>query len=84
MRTKQQRDVPLPRRFALGESLIAMGMLIAGCSAPNPNTAAGQSEIAGQQCAVCRAQNPRDIGACYAICMQRIQDQGAYLKSTSH
>ena len=43
-----------------------------------------QSEIAGQKCAVCRAQNPGDIGACYAICMQRIEDQGAYLKSTGH
>jgi hypothetical protein len=81
---EKQRDVRSPGRFAVGGSLIAMGMLFAGCSAPNPNSAAGQSEIAGQQCAVCRAQNPGDIGACYAICMQRIQDQGAYLKSNGH
>ena len=70
--------------FAVRGGLIALGMLIAGCSAPNPNTAAGQSEIAGQKCAVCRAQNPGDIGACYAICMQRIEDQGTYLKSSGH
>jgi hypothetical protein len=58
--------------------LIALGMLVAGCSAPDPNTAAGQSEIAGQKCAVCRAQNPGDIGACYGVCMQRIEDQATY------
>jgi len=81
---KKQRDLRLPRRFGVGWSLIVMGMLIAGCNAPNPNTAAGQSVIAGQQCAVCRAQNPGDIGACYAICMQRVQDQGTYLKSSGH
>ncbi len=81
---RKQRGVRLARKFALRGGLIAIGMAIAGCSAPNPNTAAGQSEIAGQQCAVCRAQNPGDIGACYGICMQRIEDQGAYLKSTGH
>jgi hypothetical protein len=80
----KQRELRLLGNFAVRGGLIALGMLIAGCSAPNPNTAAGQSEIAGQKCAVCRAQNPGDIGACYAICMQRIEDQGAYLKSSGH
>jgi hypothetical protein len=81
---RKQPDSRLLGNFAVRGGLIALGMLITGCSAPNPNTAAGQSEIAGQKCAVCRAQNPGDIGACYAICMQRIEDQGAYLKSTGH
>jgi hypothetical protein len=31
-----------------------MGALIAGCTQPNPNTAAGRSDIAGQQCALSR------------------------------
>lgn len=57
--------------------LVTFGALLTGCSAPNPNTPAGASEIAGQQCTVCRAENPGDINACYAICMQRIQDLGA-------
>ena len=81
---RRQFDLRLPGRFAVRGGLIALGMFITGCSAPNPNTAAGQSEIAGQKCAVCRAQNPGDIGACYAVCMQRIEDQGTYLKSSGH
>jgi hypothetical protein len=81
---RNEFNLRLLARSAVRGGLIALVMLIAGCSAPNPNTAAGQSEIAGQKCAVCRAQNPGDIGACYAICMQRIEDQGAYLKSTGH
>jgi hypothetical protein len=56
--------------------LIAAVALLAGCSAPNPNTPAGAAEIAGQKCTLCRAENPGDISPCYAICMQRIQDQG--------
>lgn len=71
-------------RLSVFAALIAVSPLAAGCSAPNPNTAAGQSEIAGQQCTVCRVQNPGDIGACYAVCMQRIEDQGTYLKSNGH
>ena len=55
-----------------------------GCSQPDPNTAAGQAEIAGQKCTVCRAENPGDPAACYASCMQRIEDQGAYLKANGH
>jgi hypothetical protein len=81
---RNQFDLRLLGNFAVRGGLIALGMLIAGCSAPNPDTAAGRSEIAGQKCTVCRAQNPGDIDACYAICMQRIEDQGTYLKSTGH
>jgi hypothetical protein len=81
---RKQRELRLLGNFVVRGGLIALGMFISGCSAPNPDTAAGQSEIAGQKCAVCRAQNPGDIGACYAICMQRIEDQGTYLKSSGH
>lgn len=55
--------------------LAAVGLI--GCSGPNPDTPAGQTEIAGQKCTVCRLQNPGDNAACYAICMQRIEDQAA-------
>jgi len=66
------------RNLTVRGGLIALGMLISGCSAPNPNTPAGQTEIAGQKCTVCRMENPGDVGACYAICMQRIEDQATY------
>ena len=56
-----------------------MGVLIAGCTQPNPNTAAGRSDIAGQQCALCIARNPGDYDACHAICVQRVEDESAYL-----
>src|SRR5262249_20320882 len=52
-------------------SLIAAGAVLAGCAQPNPNTAAGRSDTAGQQCAVCMATNPGDYWACHAICVQR-------------
>ena len=48
---------------------------------PNPDTAAGRAEIAGQKCTLCRAEIPGDPAQCYAICMQRIEDQGTYLKA---
>jgi hypothetical protein len=53
---------------------------LVGCAQPNPNTAAGRSDIAGQQCAVCMATNPGDYYACHAICVQRVEDEAAYLK----
>ena len=58
-----------------------MGALIAGCTQPNPNTAAGRSDIAGQRCALCIARNPGDYDACHAICVQRVEDESAYLKA---
>jgi hypothetical protein len=64
-----------------GVALLMLGISIAGCSNPNPDTAAGQAEIAGQKCTLCRAENPGDPAQCYAICMQRIEDQGTYLKA---
>ena len=62
----------------------AVGVLLAGCSQPDPNTIAGQSDIAGQQCAVCMATNPGDYWACHAICVRRVNDEAAYLKATGH
>jgi hypothetical protein len=56
------------------------GALLVGCAQPNPNTAAGRSDIAGQQCAVCMATNPGDYYACHAICVQRVEDESAHLK----
>jgi hypothetical protein len=58
-----------------------MGVLIAACTQPNPDTAAGRSDIAGQQCAICVATNPGDYDACHAICVQRVDDEAAYLKA---
>jgi hypothetical protein len=56
-------------------------VLLAGCSQPNPNTVAGRSDITGQQCAICIATNPGDYDACHAICVQRVEDEAAYLKA---
>lgn len=64
--------------------LIAIAAVLAGCSAPNPNTPAGQAEIAGQKCTICIRENPGDDAPCYAICMQRVEDQSAYLKAYGH
>jgi len=59
----------------------AMGALVAGCTQPNPNTAAGRSEIAGQKCTLCIVQNPGDYNACHAVCVQRVEDEAAYMKA---
>jgi hypothetical protein len=59
-------------------------IVLAGCSTPNPNTPAGQAEIAGQKCTVCIVENPGDGAPCYAICMQRVEDQAAYMKAYGH
>jgi hypothetical protein len=59
-----------------------MGAFLAGCAQPNPDTAAGRSDIAGQQCALCMATtNPGDYYACHAVCVQRVEDEAAYLKA---
>jgi hypothetical protein len=58
-----------------------LGALFSGCTQPDPNTAAGRSDIAGQQCALCIARNPGDYDACHAICVQRVEDESAYLKA---
>jgi len=60
--------------------LITTGALV-GCSTPNPDTAAGRSEIAGQKCTVCIVENPGDVSPCEAICSQRLEDQAAYQKA---
>jgi hypothetical protein len=66
-------------RFAL---LVAVTVpLLVGCAQPNPNTMAGQSDITGQKCAVCMATNPGDYWACHAICVQRVEDEDAYVKA---
>jgi len=67
------------RRFAVIWGSIAP--LLVGCAQPNPNTAAGRSEIAGQQCTLCIVQNPGDYNACHAICVKRVEDEEAYLKA---
>jgi len=70
---------------ALGvPAVLVLGIMAAGCSAPNPDTSAGRAELAGQKCTVCRVENPADPAACFAICMQRLEDQGAYLKANGH
>jgi hypothetical protein len=66
-------------RFALIAA--TLGVLLAGCVQPNPNTAAGKSEIAGQKCTLCIVQNPGDYNACHAICVQRVEDEEGYLKA---
>jgi hypothetical protein len=66
-------------RFALIAG--TMGAILIGCTQPNPGTAAGRSDITGQQCAVCMATNPGDYYACHAICVQRVEDEEAYLKA---
>ena len=58
-----------------------MGAVFSGCTQPNPNTAAGRSDLAGQQCALCIARNPGDYDACHAICVQRVEDEDAYVKA---
>jgi hypothetical protein len=62
-------------------ALAAAGLLLAACTQPSPNTAAGRSDIAGQQCALCMAKNPGDYWACHAICVQRVEDEESYLKT---
>jgi hypothetical protein len=66
-------------RFALTAGIT--GALLVGCAQPDPETAAGRSDIAGQQCAVCMATNPGDYYACHAVCVQRVEDEAAYLKA---
>jgi hypothetical protein len=63
--------------------LIAAGVVLAACAAPNPNTPAGQAELARQKCSVCIFENPGDGAPCYAICMQtdegRVEYQRKYV-----
>jgi hypothetical protein len=66
-------------QFAL--IVAAMGPLVIGCAQPNPDTAAGRSSVAGQQCTLCIVENPGDYDACHAICVQRVDDEAAYLKA---
>jgi hypothetical protein len=74
----------LRRTSSLSAAAIIFGALTAGCSIPNPNTPAGQAEIAGQKCNVCILENPGDGTPCYAICMQKEEDQAAYQKAYGH
>jgi hypothetical protein len=61
--------------------VLSVGVLLAGRTTPNPDTAAGQSEIAGQKCTVCVVEIPGDVSPCYAICSQRLEDQAAYQRA---
>ena len=67
-----------PVRFALVAGTVAV---LTGCAQPNPGTAAGRSDIAGQQCTLCIVENPGDYDACHAICVRRVEDESAYLKA---
>jgi len=58
-----------------------MGALVAGCTQPNPDTAAGRSEIAGQECTLCIVQNPGNYDTCHAVCVRRVEDEAAYQKA---
>jgi hypothetical protein len=64
--------------FALVAGTVAV---LTGCAQPNPGTAAGRSDIAGQQCTLCIVENPGDYDACHAICVRRVEDESAYLKA---
>ena len=66
-----------PFAFVVG----TMGALLVGCTQPNPDTAAGRSDIAGQQCTLCMAENPGNYDTCHAICVQRVEDEAAYQKA---
>ena len=57
------------------------GAALAACTAPNPNTPAGQAELAGQKCNLCVVENPGDGTPCYAICMQKEEDQATYMRA---
>jgi len=59
----------------------AMGVLLAGCAQTSPDTAEGRSDITGQKNGVCMATNPGDYWACHAICVQRVEDEDAYVKA---
>ena len=61
--------------------LMTVGIGLAACAAPNPNTPAGQAAIAGQKCTVCIVENPGDGTPCYAICSQKEEDQAAYQRA---
>jgi hypothetical protein len=63
--------------FILG----TIGAILAGCTQPNPDTAAGRSDAAGQQCTLCIVENPGNYDACHAVCVQRVGDEAAYLKA---
>ena len=65
-------------RFALVAGTVAA---LTGCAQPNPGTAAGRSDIAGQQCTLCIVENPGDYDACHTICVRRVEDESAYLKA---
>jgi len=70
------------RRARLAYLLIAAGAVLAACAAPpNPDTPAGEAEIARQKCSVCILENPGDGAPCYAICMQTQEGQVAYQRA---
>jgi hypothetical protein len=58
-----------------------VGGFLVGCVEPNLNTVASRSDMAGRQCAFCMATDPADYWACQATCVQRVEDEEAYLKA---
>jgi hypothetical protein len=51
-------------------ALTAVALAVAGCTTPAPGTS-GLTQ-GGQQCEICRLQNPGDNQACFAVCLPRI------------
>jgi hypothetical protein len=68
-------------RLETAARIVLLALPIAGCSAPDPSTPAGRSAIADQKCTLCIIENPGDGSPCYAVCMQRQEDQAAYQKA---
>jgi hypothetical protein len=71
------KEVPSLTRLIL----FLTGIAVAACAAPNPNSAAGRAELRGKKCNLCIVENPGDGVPCYAICMQKEEDQATYLKA---
>jgi hypothetical protein len=61
--------------------LIAGGAVLAACAQPNPNTPAGQTEMAVQKCSVCILENPGDRAPCREICMQTDEGQVSHQRA---
>jgi hypothetical protein len=62
-----------------GAGFVAIALAAAGCSGSGPTASTAPAAITqhGQQCTICRLENPGDNAACYAVCMERIEDFSA-------
>jgi hypothetical protein len=62
---------PRPQAMALA-GFVVIAVAVAGCGTPAPGTS-GLTQ-GGQQCEVCRLQNPGDNQACFSLCLPRIEN----------